>query len=113
MDDERAACEKRVGTTLRGKWTIDRLLGVGGMAAVYAATHKIGRREAIKILHPDVARSKELRDRFEREAKTVNKFRHPGVVEIRDIDATEDGAPFLVMELLEGESLGDRVQRLG
>ncbi|WP_129353471.1 protein kinase domain-containing protein [Sorangium cellulosum] len=113
MDDERAACERRVGTTLRGKWTIDRLLGIGGMAAVYAATHKIGRREAIKILHPEVARSKDLRARFEREAQAVNRFRHPGVVEIRDIDTTDDGAPFLVMELLEGESLADRVQRLG
>ncbi|AUX47265.1 uncharacterized protein SOCE26_087830 [Sorangium cellulosum] len=113
MDDERAACERRVGTTLRGKWTIDRLLGIGGMAAVYAATHKIGRREAIKILHPEVARSKDLRARFEREAQAVNRFRHPGVVEIRDIDTTDDGAPFLVMELLEGESLADRLQRLG
>ncbi|WP_437951776.1 protein kinase [Sorangium sp. So ce296] len=113
MDDERAACERRVGTTLRGKWTIDRLLGIGGMAAVYAATHKIGRREAIKILHPEVARSKDLRARFEREAQAVNRFRHPGVVEIRDIDMTEDGAPFLVMELLDGESLADRLQRLG
>ncbi|WP_437481563.1 protein kinase [Sorangium sp. So ce1014] len=113
MDDERATCERRVGTTLRGKWTIDRLLGIGGMAAVYAATHKIGRREAIKILHPEVARSKDLRARFEREAQAVNRFRHPGVVEIRDIDIAEDGAPFLVMELLDGESLADRLQRLG
>ncbi|WP_438033150.1 protein kinase domain-containing protein [Sorangium sp. So ce204] len=113
MDDERAACERRVGTTLRGKWTIDRLVGIGGMAAVYAATHKIGRREAIKILHPEVARSKDLRARFEREAQAVNRFQHPGVVEIRDIDVTEDGAPFLVMELLDGESLADRIQRLG
>ncbi|WP_437764174.1 serine/threonine-protein kinase [Sorangium sp. So ce281] len=113
MDDERAACERRVGTTLRGKWTIDRLVGIGGMAAVYAATHKIGRREAIKILHPEVARSKDLRARFEREAQAVNRFQHPGVVEIRDIDVTEDGAPFLVMELLDGESLADRLQRLG
>ncbi|WP_437588245.1 protein kinase domain-containing protein [Sorangium sp. So ce1000] len=113
MDDERAACERRVGTTLRGKWTIDRLLGIGGMAAVYAATHKIGRREAIKILHPEVARSKDLRARFEREAQAVNRFQHPGVVEIRDMDVTEDGAPFLVMELLDGESLADRLQRLG
>ncbi|WP_438039566.1 protein kinase domain-containing protein [Sorangium sp. So ce128] len=113
MDDERAACERRVGTTLRGKWTIDRLVGIGGMAAVYAVTHKIGRRDAIKILHPEVARSKDLRARFEREAQAVNRFQHPGVVEIRDIDVTEDGAPFLVMELLDGESLADRLQRLG
>ncbi|HSN97041.1 MAG TPA: serine/threonine-protein kinase [Candidatus Nanopelagicales bacterium] len=114
MDDEdRQVFEKRVGTVLRGKWRLDRLLGVGGMAAVYAATHSIGRQEAIKILHPEVARSKDLRARFEREAQAVNQFRHPGVVEIRDIDVTDEGEPFLVMELLEGESLQDRAQRAG
>src|SRR5271154_6969508 len=105
--------EKRVGSTLCGKWTLERLLGVGGMAAVYVGGHKIGRRDAIKILHPQVARSKDLRARFEQEAHAVNRFKHPGAVEIRDIDVTDDGAPFLVMELLEGESLGDRIQKLG
>src|SRR5262245_57536773 len=109
--EDRTFYEKRVGTTLRGKWTLEKLLGVGGMAAVYVGVHKIGRRDAIKILHPEVARSKDLRDRFEQEAHAVNVFKHPGAVEIRDIDVTEDGAPFLVMELLEGESLSDRARR--
>src|SRR5262245_54111233 len=112
MDVEDFA-ERRVGTTLRDKWRLEKLIGVGGMAAVYVGVHKIGRREAIKILHPAIARSKELRARFEQEAHAVNRFKHPGTVEIRDIDATEDGAPFLVMELLEGESLADRAQRDG
>jgi serine/threonine-protein kinase len=111
MDDDFA--ERRVGTTVRAKWRLEKLLGVGGMAAVYVGAHKIGRREAIKILHPAIARSKELRARFEQEAHAVNRFKHPGTVEIRDIDVTEDGAPFLVMELLEGESLSDRAQRPG
>jgi serine/threonine-protein kinase len=105
--------ERRVGTTLRDKWTLERLLGVGGMAAVYVGVHKIGRREAIKILHLDVARSPELRARFEQEAHAVNRLKHPGAVAIHDIDVAEDGAPFLVMELLEGESLAERGQRLG
>ncbi len=105
--------EKRVGTTLRNKWTLERLLGAGGMAAVYVAAHKIGRREAIKILHPDAARSDEMRARFEQEALAANKLGHPGVVEIRDVDTTEDGSPFLVMELLEGEPLSERAKRLG
>jgi hypothetical protein len=100
--------ERRVGTTLRGKWTLERLLGSGGMAAVYVAHHKIGRRDAIKILHPDVAENKELAARFEQEAHAVNRFRHPGAVSILDIDVADDGAPFLVMELLEGESLETR-----
>jgi serine/threonine-protein kinase len=110
--EDRSAYEKRVGTTLRGKWRLEKLLGVGGMAAVYVGVHHIGRREAIKILHPEVARVKDLRERFEQEARAVNVFQHPGVVEIRDIDVTEEGAPFLVMELLEGESLSERARRL-
>ena len=105
--------ERRVGTVIRDKWTLVRLLGVGGMAAVYVGMHRIGRRDAIKILHAEAARSKEVCVRFEREAQAVNRFRHPGAVEIRDIDVTEDGAPFLVMELLLGESLGDRCKRVG
>jgi serine/threonine-protein kinase len=110
MADDNAAFEKRIGTVLKGKWTLERLLGVGGMAAVYVGVHKIGRREAIKILHPEIARNKELRARFEQEARAVNRFHHPGAVEIRDIDVSEDGAPFLVMELLDGEPLSARAE---
>jgi eukaryotic-like serine/threonine-protein kinase len=102
---------KRLGTTLRDKWVLEQLIGVGGMASVYIGRHKIGRREAIKILHAEIAKSEQIRARFEQEALAVNSFRHPGVVEVRDVDVTEDGAPFLVMELLEGESLSDRVRR--
>src|SRR5687768_15297431 len=59
MDD--ASHERRVGTVVCGKWTLERLLGAGGMAAVYVGVHgKIGRREAIKILHPEIARRPEL-----------------------------------------------------
>ena len=103
----------RVGTTLCQKWTLEKLLGVGGMAAVYVANHKIGRRDAIKILHREVAQQPDMLARFEQEAHAVNRFHHPGAVEIRDIDVAEDGSPFLVMELLSGESLSERAQRLG
>ena len=108
MSLETETLERRVGQTLRGKWTLERLIGSGGMAAVYIARHKIGRRDAIKILHPEIAENKDLTARFEQEAHAVNRFRHPGAVSILDIDTTEDGAPFLVMELLEGESLEAR-----
>jgi len=104
---------QRVGTLVRDKWTLVRLLGIGGMAAVYVGEHRIGRRDALKILHREAAKSKEVCLRFEREAQAVNRFHHPGAVEIRDIDVTEDGAPFLVMELLVGESVGERVARTG
>jgi eukaryotic-like serine/threonine-protein kinase len=103
----------RVGTTLCQKWTLEKLLGVGGMAAVYVANHKIGRRDAIKILHREVAEQPDMLARFEQEAHAVNRFHHPGAVEIRDIDVAEDGSPFLVMELLSGESLSERARRLG
>ncbi|WP_437707911.1 protein kinase [Sorangium sp. So ce448] len=111
MDDQEL--QRRVGTVLCGKWTIERLLGSGGMAAVYVGAHKIGRRDAIKILHPEIARMPELRARFDQEAQAVNRFVHPGAVEIRDIDTTADGCPFLVMELLDGESLAGYARRLG
>jgi serine/threonine protein kinase len=111
--DPAPLAERRVGTTIKGKWTLEKLLGVGGMAAVYVGVHRIGQRSAIKILHPEVARSPELCARFEQEAHAVNRFTHPNVVAIRDVDVTEDGAPFLVMELLEGTSLADLAARPG
>ena len=83
------------------------------MGSVYVASHSIGRRDAIKILHREAAQDPLVRERFRREAEAVNRFVHPGVVEIRDIDETEDGCPFLVMELLDGQSLSDRVRQHG
>jgi serine/threonine-protein kinase len=110
MDDS-ALLQERVGMTLKGKWTLEQLIGHGGMAAVYVGVHKIGRRHAIKILHPEVAASPEVRARFEQEAHAVNLLHHPGAVEIHDFDISEDGCPFLVMELLEGETLAQRLER--
>jgi serine/threonine protein kinase len=109
--DETEYFNRRLGQTLQGKWTLERLLGAGGMAAVYVGRHRIGRRDAIKILHPEVAANPEVRGRFEQEAHAVNRLRHPGAVEVRDFDVTEDGCPFLVMELLEGESLSSKLDR--
>ena len=103
--------QRRIGTTLRDKWTLERLIAVGGMAAVYVAVHKIGRRDAVKILRPEAMGSRELVERFEQEAHAVNRFHHPGVVEVRDFDRDESGVPFLVMELLEGEPLVESAQR--
>ncbi|MCS6902177.1 MAG: serine/threonine-protein kinase [Myxococcales bacterium] len=104
MGGHLALAEARVGQTLRGKWTLQRLLGVGGMAAVYAAVHRNGRRGAVKILHPHIAADPVLRARFLQEARVVNTIDHPGIVAVLD-DDEEEGSPFLVMELLEGRSL--------
>ncbi len=110
MDEERELAEQRVGAILRGKWTLERVIGIGGMAAVYEARHTIGRRDAIKILHPEFVSDPTLRRRFEQEARATNRFDHPGAVEVRDMDVAEDGSPFLVMELLRGGSLREKVR---
>jgi serine/threonine-protein kinase len=103
----------RVGTTLREKWRIDALLGVGGMAAVYAATHRNGKRAAVKVLHSMLSLDANVRGRFVREGHVANKVGHPGAVSVIDDDVAEDGSVFLVMDLLEGETLADRAERCG
>src|SRR6266567_1572809 len=89
---------QRVGTALRGKYRLDRLLGIGGMGAVYEATQRIGGRYAVKILH--AARADEA-DAFLREAMIANRVEHPGALRVLDADVA-DGCPFFVMPLLEG-----------
>lgn len=111
--DPRAQAMIRVGQVLNHKWTIDRLVDVGGMAAVYAATHRNGKKVAIKMLHPFVATHDDVRERFLREGYVANQVDHPGAVSILDDDMTPDGAPFIVMELLDGESLDQWMHRVG
>ncbi len=110
---EPPAAAARVGQTLNNKWHIDRLIDVGGMGAVYEATHRNGRRAAIKLLHAHFASNPEVRRRFLREGYVANKIDHPGAVAILDDDVAEDNSPFLVMELLEGESLSSLLARVG
>jgi serine/threonine-protein kinase len=105
MSEDAAVVERaheRIGQVLRGKYRLDAVLGVGGMAAVYAATHRNRKRFAVKVLHAHVAsRSSALR-RFLREGYVANSVGHPGVVNVLDDDVAEDGSAFLVMELLDG-----------
>ena len=107
------AAQQRVGQVLRGKWRLDGLLGIGGMAAVYAATHRNGNRVAIKILHPQIAMDRSVQERFLREGYVANSVGHDGAVSVLDDDVTEDGGVFLVMEFLEGETLDVRAARSG
>ena len=82
----------RVGLVLRDKWKLESLIGIGGMAAVYAATHtNNGRRGAIKLLHPELSMNAEVRTRFLREGYAANKVEHPGTVAVLDDDTAEDG----------------------
>lgn len=98
-----------MGEQIRGKWSLDRLIDVGGMAAVYEAVHRNGKRVAIKVLHKIYADNDQAKERFLREGYVANKVGHPGSVQVLDDDSTDDGTPFLVMELLEGHSLEGRL----
>jgi len=111
--DLQLRAEKRIGTVLCGKYRVDRILGVGGMAVVYAATHRNQKRVAIKMLHPELAMHEELRVRFLREGYAANTVDHPGAVAVLDDDTAEDGAAFLVMEILEGEEVDRLWQKRG
>ena len=95
----------RLGSVLKGKWRLDALIGIGGMACVYSATHRNQSRVAIKMLHPEVALDAEVTQRFLREGYVANAVGHPGTVTVLDDDVTDDHAPFLVMELLTGQTL--------
>ncbi|HEX7669735.1 MAG TPA: protein kinase [Polyangiaceae bacterium] len=105
---------RRVGTVLDGKWTLDRLLGVGGMAAVYAATHRNGARAAIKLFPFSVTTSAEFAERILREGYLANKIGHSAIVRVLDdhLDREREYA-YLVMELLEGQTARERVERGG
>ncbi len=110
---QRAANAGRVGTVVNGKWHIDARLGSGGMASVYAATHRNGHRAALKVLHAQMSRDADTRARFLREAYVANAIDHPGIVKVQDDGVAEDGSIFLVLDLLDGETVEARRQRLG
>ncbi len=94
------------GTVIRGRYRILNKLGEGGMGAVYKAKHTgFDELRAVKVLNPDLLGDEKLRQRFEREAFITRKLQHPNAVRVDDIDETEDGRPFMVMEYIEGLSL--------
>jgi serine/threonine-protein kinase len=102
-----------VGTLLVGKYKVTRELGRGGMAAVYEAENtSIGKRVAVKVLAAELANSAIVIERFFREARAAASVKSPFIVEVYDSGRLEDGRPFIAMELLEGESLYDRMARV-
>jgi serine/threonine protein kinase len=110
VDERTRLAKTRLGQSVLGKWRLERLIGIGGMAAVFEAKHKNGNRVAIKILHPDLAGFDEIRERFLTEGYAANRVAHPGVVTVRDEGTTDDGAVFLVMDLLRGQTLAERLE---
>ena len=99
--------------TIIGRYRLVRALGEGGMGSVYEAVHvDLGKRVAVKILRPEVARVAEARARFLREGSTAASIHHAHVVEVFDV-GQEGGALYLVMEYLEGENLYEHLYRVG
>ena len=97
-----------------GKYRLTRLLGRGGMGAVWEGTHtSLGARVAVKFIDAEYADSPEARSRFENEARAAARLRSRHVVEVYDHGVSDDGRPFIVMEFLQGEPLDKRLDRLG
>jgi serine/threonine protein kinase len=106
--------EELIGTTIDNRYRLDATLGRGGMGLVYRASHVGLRRQvAVKILHPSLAASPDVRSRFEREALAVGKIDHPNCVKVYDVGRLDDGALYLAMELLEGRSLSEVLEQEG
>ncbi|MBK6696906.1 MAG: protein kinase [Myxococcales bacterium] len=100
------AKDPRIGTTLAGRYILEEVIGQGGMATVYRARHAlVDRTSAIKVVSPLLARDVTVRERFRREAKSVQKIAHPNVVDVQDQGVTEDGTSYIVMEFLDGSAL--------
>jgi serine/threonine protein kinase len=103
-----------VGAVVGQKYRIEKLLGSGGMGEVYLAFHEqLGRRVAIKVLREEALREPELRGRFQREARAAAKLSNEHIAQVSDVGELENGAPYMVMEYLEGEDLAAHLSRSG
>jgi serine/threonine-protein kinase len=97
-----------------GNYQAVSLIGEGGMGEVYLAEHpSIGRQVAIKVLRSELGHDEQALARFVNEARAANSIRHPNIIEILDSGVTDNGISYLVMELLQGESLTSRIRRRG
>jgi len=103
-----------IGKTIAGKYKVESLLGEGGMAQVFRATHLgLDRPVVIKLMHSSMPSMDTAMKRFEQECKVTAKLDHPNVVSVFDVGTLEGRRPFLVMEFIQGESLRDYLDREG
>lgn len=99
-------CPSRVGEVLEGKYELVRKIGEGGMGEVYEARHRVlGRRFAVKLMHPELVRSNRMLRRFSRESLCASQIEHDHVAAVVDCGHLPDGAPYFVMEFLRGQDL--------
>jgi serine/threonine-protein kinase len=114
QDDSKAPAGVKEGDTLAGKYRIDKVLGTGGMGVVVAAHHiQLDEKVAIKFLLPQALASTETVARFAREARAAVKIKSEHVARVTDVGTLESGAPFMVMEYLQGSDLSDWIQQRG
>ena len=105
---------KRVGTTLDGKYEILSFIGKGGGASVFKARHKfLNQLTAIKIIHPEFLTDFTMLQRFRTEAELSSQLNHPNIIKVYDFGVTESGTPYLAMELVDGISLSTLLQQSG
>jgi len=117
------AAAARIGSVVGKRYRVDRLLGVGGMGAVFAATHlALGKTYALKILHEVYGRAPDIIDRFMREARAATQTGHPNIIDVVDIGTIDgpgedgdsgEGELYFVMELLDGTDLGGVIRQSG
>jgi tRNA A-37 threonylcarbamoyl transferase component Bud32 len=105
-----------IGQVLGGKYTVVRLIGEGGMGAVYEGEQQLGtakRKVAVKTLHPHLSRDPKIKARFEREVGTIAELEHPNTIQVYDFGTTAEGILYIVMEFLHGKSLADALEKQG
>lgn len=111
IDHTRGSSEcpaNRIGHVVAGKYKLLRLMGTGGMGAVYEAEHiELRQKIAVKLLHPRYAKNEAVNKRFQEEARRAVSLKHPGIIEVMDLGRDTDGSSYLTMELLRGKPLSD------
>ncbi len=113
MPDQASTSSRMIGTVLSGRYRLEAKLGSGGMSTVYLARDTtLDRDVAVKVMHREMSEQADQLERFRQEARAVAKLSHPNVVAV--IDAGEDGGlPYIVFEYVEGETLKQRIARVG
>src|SRR5687767_6060446 len=114
MNEREQRARALVGTVLDGAYRLTRLIGEGGMGAVYEAVQlRLDKRVAVKVMAHSLASNSEALARFRREVQVTSKLAHPHIVHVSDFGTVPSGEPYLVMEYLHGEDLAARLHRVG
>ncbi len=108
------AAEQWVGRVVSQRYRVESLIGVGGMGAVFRVKHlALGKTFALKVLHSHYTRDADVISRFMREARAASQTGHPHIIDVLDVGTNDEGDVYFVMELLEGQNLGETIKREG